>query len=884
MTAREWEIALPAELDGAARLALAEGFAAELVKRYGVAADIALHAPHREGDQRNFHAHILTTTRRMGPEGLGEKTRVLDSPKTSGAEIAEMRALWALMQNRALEAAGSGERVDHRSLEAQRLGREMQAEAAREGEEERLALALEAAAAGLDRPAEPRLGVAGNAVERKARRKAEAKGEAYESVTKTGAVVAQIREIRADLRAMEARAAEAAEMWFEVEDRRAAEAPMEDAGDWGAGAMETMEPEGRDLAREASFEPEAFPQGEGGQSAEAEPSPRGKRRGPSWTDYLGARANHRAELTERRKAEEERRSDERSALRRTQKAERDAIWVQDWAGRGDVLEALRSVTAAHQAAALAELWERHSAERKAEREAMALWPDYAAWRAGLGAPAPALVLRGEGEERAQAQDIRGFGAEAEGRHVHYRRKEGEALAEEIAFTDKGRQIDIHAEDEAATLAALQLGAQKWGVVHVEGDEAYKALCVRLSARHGVKIGNAELQDAVKDERERLRLVEEQDKAARAAASARQTLEAWTAKAPKIQDPEERRKAEAMLPRLEAEAIKREDMADPEGAERRRKEREAAKAEAEAQAKRREELRTQVLEKALIEAPLEAQRKDAFARHKAYVDAEMSAPGFWSRLKGQGRAHEAKMKALEEVYDASRNAFLRLEAEALRLIKEGKAQKTQEQSNKRREVLAQEGWARTDSMLRACVSEAALDALMEGRAPSGPVVDMAQAEARYGALEQERALKPDPKRNALESASAYAELQEAYRRNAPKAQNEAERGALQGVGGAATRFMEEEYRRLGLPKEAAGHLKSLAASPESARRDSGGLQYLHSLEIRERMRGGNVPRDQAKQDIEAMHERIQSRFHDAAQEMGRAVETEKQKRQNYKREI
>ena len=81
--AREYEIALPAELSAEARRELALGLAREISERHGVAVDVAIHAPGREGDQRNHHAHLLTTTRRIGPEGLGEKTRELDQ-KTSG--------------------------------------------------------------------------------------------------------------------------------------------------------------------------------------------------------------------------------------------------------------------------------------------------------------------------------------------------------------------------------------------------------------------------------------------------------------------------------------------------------------------------------------------------------------------------------------------------------------------------------------------------------------------------------------------------------------------------------------------------------------------------------------------------------------------------------
>ena len=72
------------------------------------------------GDQRNHHAHILTTSRVVEPEGLGKKTRVLDDLKTGPVEITAMRAVWAGLCNEALERAGSAERVDHRSLKAQR--------------------------------------------------------------------------------------------------------------------------------------------------------------------------------------------------------------------------------------------------------------------------------------------------------------------------------------------------------------------------------------------------------------------------------------------------------------------------------------------------------------------------------------------------------------------------------------------------------------------------------------------------------------------------------------------------------------------------------------------------------------------------------------------
>jgi len=114
--AREYELALPSELRPGARRDLVARFVQMLVDRYGIVADVAIHAPSFDGDQRNFHAHVLTTTRVVRADGLGEKTRILDAAKTGAGEIAEIRAIWARMSNDALSREGRPERVDHRSL------------------------------------------------------------------------------------------------------------------------------------------------------------------------------------------------------------------------------------------------------------------------------------------------------------------------------------------------------------------------------------------------------------------------------------------------------------------------------------------------------------------------------------------------------------------------------------------------------------------------------------------------------------------------------------------------------------------------------------------------------------------------------------------------
>lgn len=122
--AREFEIALPEELSPAERQRLARDLAREIVERHGCAADVAIHAPGKEGDNRNHHAHILLSTRRLGPEGFTEKTRELDDQKTGPQIVTQWRERFASLQNERLREAGIEARVDHRTLEAQGIDRE----------------------------------------------------------------------------------------------------------------------------------------------------------------------------------------------------------------------------------------------------------------------------------------------------------------------------------------------------------------------------------------------------------------------------------------------------------------------------------------------------------------------------------------------------------------------------------------------------------------------------------------------------------------------------------------------------------------------------------------------------------------------------------------
>jgi hypothetical protein len=306
VTAREWELALPSEISDAARIDITRAFAAQLVERYGVAADVAIHAPHREGDQRNHHAHILTTTRVLSAEGLTDKTRVLDAASTGGPEIEAMRGYWAELQNHALELAGQEERVDHRSLEVQR--------------EEALFHGDVLKAEELDREPELKLGPAANAIERRAQLVAEAEGYDYEPLTQRGARVHATRQAKALFAEMRERLELARDAW--------AEAREEGQGHVSAGLAALRAAAGRQ-AKE--LDPDEIKQRlariagqELGENRDHAPGQGDRDIGGRLSDVLG---RARADDQERQKARQKEREQELDEERRRQRElDRDLGW------------------------------------------------------------------------------------------------------------------------------------------------------------------------------------------------------------------------------------------------------------------------------------------------------------------------------------------------------------------------------------------------------------------------------------------------------------------------------------------------------------------------------------------------------------------------------
>jgi len=137
--AREIEVALPVELSPAEQLALVRAFVKDNFVTAGMCADFAIH----DKGTGNPHAHILLTVRPLREDGKwGPKCRKVydldsqgnripdgkgswknhreDTTDWNNRENAEKwRAAWAAYANRALEAAGRPERIDHRSYKRQ---------------------------------------------------------------------------------------------------------------------------------------------------------------------------------------------------------------------------------------------------------------------------------------------------------------------------------------------------------------------------------------------------------------------------------------------------------------------------------------------------------------------------------------------------------------------------------------------------------------------------------------------------------------------------------------------------------------------------------------------------------------------------------------------
>ncbi|HIF5920080.1 TPA: MobQ family relaxase [Raoultella ornithinolytica] len=145
-TARYFDVSIPTELNNDEKKKLVLEYCQKNFVDKGMIADIAFH----DLDSDNPHAHVMLTLKTIGPEGFGKKERSWNDRKMSVL----WRESWASMANSYLAAAGSPERIDHRSLQAQHEEALEKAAAALDNKEQALWLAK---AAETNRPAMKRI-------------------------------------------------------------------------------------------------------------------------------------------------------------------------------------------------------------------------------------------------------------------------------------------------------------------------------------------------------------------------------------------------------------------------------------------------------------------------------------------------------------------------------------------------------------------------------------------------------------------------------------------------------------------------------------------------------------------------------------------------------
>ena len=120
------------ELTAEQRKELAQDLAREITDRYQVGTQLAIHEPSKHGDDRNYHVHILSTTRKIDQNlNLTEKSDIEKNRSqctqmgipNSQEQIIQLREMISTKINQHLEKAQVNEQVTHLSYKDQGLDR-----------------------------------------------------------------------------------------------------------------------------------------------------------------------------------------------------------------------------------------------------------------------------------------------------------------------------------------------------------------------------------------------------------------------------------------------------------------------------------------------------------------------------------------------------------------------------------------------------------------------------------------------------------------------------------------------------------------------------------------------------------------------------------------
>ena len=145
--AREFEFSLPHELNAEQRKNMVRMFCTWLAKNHGVVVDASIHAPHgKNADKRNYHAHVMFSTRRFENGQFTEKTREFSKDPYNAKELEKrkekgledfsqrlhgrknatelLREAYEVIGNKSLVDAGFEATLDRRSYKEQGIDKE----------------------------------------------------------------------------------------------------------------------------------------------------------------------------------------------------------------------------------------------------------------------------------------------------------------------------------------------------------------------------------------------------------------------------------------------------------------------------------------------------------------------------------------------------------------------------------------------------------------------------------------------------------------------------------------------------------------------------------------------------------------------------------------
>lgn len=138
-TAHELEVGFPYEFNIMQRREAGDKIARELMRRYGCAVDVCLHAPNENNDERNFHAHIMFTSRSFDPKTKDgwartkfrdlsdDKITINGKEKNKGEqELKSLRKFTADALNRIADRDGLSVKVEHLSFKKRGIDKEPQ--------------------------------------------------------------------------------------------------------------------------------------------------------------------------------------------------------------------------------------------------------------------------------------------------------------------------------------------------------------------------------------------------------------------------------------------------------------------------------------------------------------------------------------------------------------------------------------------------------------------------------------------------------------------------------------------------------------------------------------------------------------------------------------